>query len=60
LDVDDQFGPHELGFQALGLALQPCVFGGQRIGFAASLRRGQTLQFALLALASPRTQMRRV
>ena len=60
LDLDDQLGPRQLRFQMLGLALQPSIFDGLRIGPAAPLRGHQTLQFALRALAPPGAQMRRV
>jgi hypothetical protein len=53
LDVDNQLGPRQLRFQALGLALQARVFGGLRIGLAAPLGGRQALQFAAGALAAP-------
>jgi hypothetical protein len=54
LDVDDQLGAFQLGFQARGLALQSSVFSSLRIGLAAPLRGHQALHFAALALVMPR------
>jgi hypothetical protein len=60
LDFDDQFGTFQLGLQSDGLAQQPRVFDGLRIGFAATLGRRQALEDAARALSSPRVKMRRI
>ncbi len=49
-----------MGLQALGLAHQPGIFGGLRIGLTAPLRGRQALQFTALALVAPSRQVRRV
>ena len=60
MDFDDQFGAFQLGFQSDGLAQQPRVLEGLRIGFATTLGRRQALEYATRALSSPRVEMRRI
>ena len=60
MDVDDQLGPRELGFQPFGFTLEPGDLSRLGVRLAPALGRGQAVEFTALPLLTPRRQMRRV